>query len=702
MSPSLSRARLDLPRLGFAAALLVTVAFSAVSAFAQNTTSTAPHLPDMSSYDCTAVSSSTAASTRHIGQVIKGTYNEWHEFYISSQGQSRLACIGIDRPAPRQLTSDEAAKFLLDSFAVGAPTTAAPDQNQAKPQMLQPSDIEPDNVKPEPLKRLRKPKATDGASPATAQPNTPEQPPLPATKKFDDQGAVVAPLRERSTGLAAEPSDATTSISQTPATVGVEDRQQIPGTQTYPWNTLAYLSVTYSTNESFRCSATIVSPYVVLTAGHCVHDKTRGGYIKSARVYPGQTQNTLGDNNPIRPYGVKSDLQQAQTTQEWTQESGNDSYLVTEYKYDIASIEFKTPFTHTSTFMPVMYSSTGSPVTNAGYPADFQNTSAYGLYADSGSETSESFFGFHSSHVREFAIDASPGDSGSSFFYVDPNTGQRYVVGSLSYGDGQDDEAGGPWYDSWNQSILSGWVSWTPAAAAGSVSGLRVSSIFGSTQPNLVSYLRFYNSSSSAGTVAVTLSDYISGNILGTWTSPNLPAHSSLQFPIDQLENGANTTFTKSSVYSISVRPTFSGSFQNVLWRKQDATLTNLSTCDTPSTDQATLMNVHTSLLSAGYPSAVVIYNTSASNISLSLGIYHQQTGQRLGTYSTGQIPANGQQILPISTIEAGAGISPSATAAYHYNIKSDTAFTGYLQHLLNDVSAGMTTDMTESCALTP
>jgi V8-like Glu-specific endopeptidase len=694
MNPSVLRA-LSLSSVCFSAALLATTLFSSVSAYAQSPTPTTPHLPDMSSYDCSAMASGTTASTRHIGQVIKGKYNEWHEYYISSGTDQRLACIAMDRPTPKQLSSDEAAAFLLDSFAVGAPTSAPLDQTQGAPQTTAPADAEPLNVKPEPLKRLRKPPG--GSPPAVT---TPEPPPVPATKSFDDQGAMAAPAIEHNTAHGVQSSTAP-ATTQTPAATTTDDRQQIAATQTFPWNTLAFLVVTYSTGDSFRCSATIVSAYVVLTAGHCVHDKTLGGYITSARVYPGQTQNNLGDNSPIRPYGVKSDIQQAQTTQQWTQISGADSYFVTDYKYDIASIEFKTPFTHTSTFMPVIYSSTGNPVSNAGYPGQVNNLTAYGLYTDTGSETNDSL-SYRSSDVREFSLDASPGDSGSPFFYADPNTGQRYVVGSLSYGDETENVAGGPWYDSWGQSILSGWVSWTPAAAAGSVSGLRVASIFGSQQPNLVSYLRFYNSDASAGTVSVTLSDYVSGNILATWTSQSLPSHSSLQFPIDQLENGANTTFTKSSVYSIAVRPTFAGSFQNVLWRKQDATLTNLSTCDTPSTDQSFLMNVHSSLLSNGYPSAVVVYNTSTNPVSLSLGIYHQQTGQRLGTYVTGQIPANGQQILTMATIEAGAGISPGATGAYHYNIKSDNVFTGYLQHLLNNQAAGMTTDMTESCALSP
>ena len=91
--------------------------------------------------------------------------------------------------------------------------------------------------------------------------------------------------------------------------------------------------------------------YVVLTAGHCIHNSTRGGYVTSARFYPGQYQANLGDTVQ-RPYGSKADVAALQTTDTWTQISGSDSYPVTDYTSDMAAIEFKTPFTFTDTFMP--------------------------------------------------------------------------------------------------------------------------------------------------------------------------------------------------------------------------------------------------------------------------------------------------------------------------------------------------------------
>jgi len=462
--------------------------------------------------------------------------------------------------------------------------------------------------------------------------------------------------------------------------------------------------VTYPGNDMYRCSATVVSPYVVLTAGHCVHNKDRGGFITAARVYPGQNQSVVGDGQPIRPYGVKTDISSAQTTAMWTQISGEDSYNVIDYRHDFAAIQFKTPFTFTSTFMPVLYGSTGSPVTNVGYPANVNDDSsktAFGQYAQNGNETSNNFL--RNNHVREFAVDATGGNSGGPFFFFDSSTGQRYLVGLLSYGNDLDDEAGGPWYDSWNQSLVSGWVSWTPgAAAAGSVNGLRVASVFSSAQASLFSFLRFYNSGTTAGTVEVTLSDYTTGNILATWMSPSLPGLSARQFPIAEIEDNASTTFTKPMVYSVSVRPTFTGTFQNVVLRKLDGTISNVSTCDTIANSQRMLMNVHSSILQNSYPSAVVIHNTSTTSLNTSFGVYNSMTGQRLGTYTPTAIPANSQRVVTAVEIEANSGVSPTAGAIYQYNIRADSTFTGYLQHLVNNAAAAVIVDMTEGCTLTP
>jgi V8-like Glu-specific endopeptidase len=654
-------------------------------------------LPDLSSYDCAAVSTTPAAEVRHLGQWVKGKFFEWHEIYLSVGGKAKLACIGQVKPEAKQLSAAEVKAFLTDSAAIGAPNAnarTAPTERPADAAELRALQ----SMQAEPLKRRGR---APSAASATVQPGSaaPELPPVPAQKRMDpDQSSDATPLA--APVQRARPAEVAADTDAAPATVGVEDRVVVASTLAYPWNTIGFLAISYAGGASYRCSGTLVSPYVVLTAGHCIHNNTRGGYVVSARFYPGQSQATVSDAVQ-RPYGSKADVYALQTTDTWTQISGSDSYPVTDYRHDVAAIEFKTPFNFTSTFMPVLYSSTAGPVTNAGYPGIFQNTTAYGLYTDSGSDTSGNYL--RSNHVRQFAIDASGGDSGSPFFYIDPTTGQTSLVGSLSYADDLNDAAGGPWYDSWNQSLLASWVSWTPSAAvAGPVNGLRIGNIFSSAQMSSRSYLRFYNSGAAAGTVAVTLADPDTGAALATWTSPSIPAGSSLQFFIKDMEDNASQAFAKPPFYSLSVRPTFAGYMQHALWQVADNSLTNLTNCDTTAiTDAKTLMGVHSSLLAQGYPSTVVVYNTGVAAVNISLGIYDARNGNRLGTYTTGTLQPNAQKRATVSAMEAVAAISPQP-GMYHYVIKADTNFTGYLQHVMTNTSDNVVTDFTGVCRLAP
>jgi V8-like Glu-specific endopeptidase len=674
----IARARI----LGAAAGLVLTH-----GAYAQGVAKpSAIELPDLSSYDCAAIDPAKTAEVRHMGQVIKGQYHEWHEIYVNAGATPKLACISALVPQAHQMSADEAKAFLADSAAIGAPS--GPASGASLPAVPEPAD-----VKPEPPMHGRR--ALTPRSTEQQQGTTKELPPVPATKFADpssphDQGASIPREHSLADALATAPT----------ATVGIEDRVPV-STASYPFNTIGYLSVTYPDGESFRCSGTLVSPYVVLTAGHCVHNNNRGGFVNQVRFYPGQSQANLGDNVPLRPYGGKSDFSAVQTTQVWTQISGSDSYPVTDYRNDIAAVEFKTPFTFTSTFMPILYGSTTGPVTNSGYPAVVNNQNAYGQWDDSGAETADGQQ-LEAFHVREFAIDGSGGDSGSPFFFVDAS-GRQSLVGSLSYAEDTSDAAGGPWYDSWNQSLLSSWAAWTPnTATSGVISGLHLGGVFSSLQTTSQSYLRFYNSTTTDGSVTVTLANPDTGAALATWTSPNVPAGSELQFFIKDIEANADHSFSKPAYYSISVRPTFTGYMQHVLWQTVDNAITNLTNCDTAAVaDPKVLVGVHSSLLASGYPSTVVIYNTGTAAVNISLGIYDARNGARVGTYSTGLLQPNAQNIVSVANMEAAAQITPAA-GMYHYVVKADTPFTGYLQHVINNASDGVVTDMTTVCRLSP
>lgn len=236
-------------------------------------------------------------------------------------------------------------------------------------------------------------------------------------------------------------------------------------------------------------------------------------------------------------------------------------------------------------------------------------------------------------------------------------------------------------------------------SAQGKADPIRVGAVFSTTQQASRSFLRFTNTGASAGTVAVTLRDGASGQTLGQWTSPSIPAGSEQQYGIATLENETGIA-VKPSYYTMTVQANITGTFQHVLWREADGTLTNLSTCSAGiTTDPALLSAVHSSLLAVGYASAVVITNTGTTAAAPTLGIYDARDGAKVGVATFAAIAAGAQLNLSVQAIEAAAVMTPTG-GLLHYVIRLESGYAGYLQHLLTNVKGGVTTDMTTACAL--
>src|SRR5581483_7593986 len=106
-------------------------------------------------------------------------------------------------------------------------------------------------------------------------------------------------------------------------------------------------------------------------------------------------------------------------------------------------------------------------------------------------------------------------------------------------------------------------------------------------QSSSQSFLRFFNSGATSAAATVTIYDP-SGQRLGQWTSPDIAPSSELQYPIATIETGAGLTGTLPQYYSLAVNSGMTGTFQHVLYRPADGTLTNLSTCDTGVTGTLT------------------------------------------------------------------------------------------------------------------
>ncbi|MBD2018483.1 trypsin-like serine protease [Microcoleus sp. FACHB-53] len=195
------------------------------------------------------------------------------------------------------------------------------------------------------------------------------------------------------------------TIGPTPSSViGQDDRIRIDNTTTYPWRTQAKLYVTYPNGQIYGCSGTLISAKYLLTAGHCVHNPSRGGWITKMEVIPGL-------NGTYKPYGsVFATYFRSYTG--WTKDRNKN--------YDFALVTLDRNIGNTTGWLGYNYYSSINGVTGniAGYPGD--KGSVY-LYYDAGS------IGSSTSQRLHYQIDTNSGQSGSGIYRIINN--DRYVFG---------------------------------------------------------------------------------------------------------------------------------------------------------------------------------------------------------------------------------------------------------------------------------
>ena len=156
----------------------------------------------------------------------------------------------------------------------------------------------------------------------------------------------------------------------------------------------------------------------------------------------------------------------------------------------------------------------------------------------------------------------------------------------------------------------------------------------------------------------------------------------------------------KYDYYELQLYAAVGGYFQHVLYNPGSGTLTNLSTClQATTTDPYTVIGVHSSLIGGGFPSTITVVNSGAAPLTVPLGIYDARDGSKIGSYTTATIPPGAQVNLSVNTLETAAHVTPSA-GEYHYVIKADQPFAGFLQHTVTNIKAGAVTDMTTICLM--
>lgn len=215
----------------------------------------------------------------------------------------------------------------------------------------------------------------------------------------------------------------------------------------------------------------------------------------------------------------------------------------------------------------------------------------------------------------------------------------------------------------------------------------------------VASYLRVTNTSSSGGEVEVVFRNGGSSQVLGAWIG-EVPANASIQFDVDDMEALIGITPADAGeFYSLAVSANFTGFVQHALWNATGHSLTNLSSCSSDISDTGQYLgNVHTSQI-ADYPSIIVVQNTSSSSDVARFDVFDSRTGELIEENFSRVVPANSSVSFTVAEFAQAFNFSPD-NGQFHLNFVLDAGFTGFAQHIVNNQSAGVLTDMTAKCIL--
>ena len=128
--------------------------------------------------------------------------------------------------------------------------------------------------------------------------------------------------------------------------------------------------------------------------------------------------------------------------------------------------------------------------------------------------------------------------------------------------------------------------------------------------------------------------------------------------------------------------------------------MSNASTCDDGVTAvPKRLINIHSRNLAGDYPSTIAVTNTGDVAKGASLYTINASSGIFYGRYLGAEIPSRGLVHVSQDVIEAAMPFILT-TNAFHYNVREDSLFPGFLQHLVTNRRVGVTTDMTTMCRI--
>ncbi|MDP1989843.1 MAG: CFI-box-CTERM domain-containing protein [Syntrophales bacterium] len=367
--------------------------------------------------------------SRVVLQYIDGVFHKWEEYDLDKKG---TYCIFLRKPEQRRLSVGE-AKTLLENSARWREQGPPPGISQTVDTKNDPYYLAPPAA----------PKLPDNFqinnSPASQEPDRP----APSGYPGKEPRSGVHPER--------------LPLPRAEDVVGADDRIRVIDTETYPWNTVGFIGNTYPSGNSYRGSGAIVSPYMVLTAGHMVYNwDTEGGYASEIVFFPGQTQTVEGGTR-IRPYG------QFTTASRETNSNYIDALKTNpsdQFRYDYATVFFNTSFASVgiTTYMPVVFSISppiGDIINLAGYPGSVKGeTNSQAMWQSSGDVTSVT------DRILYYNADTTGGNSGGPVWQLTSGLRRIIAVHVVS-------TPGGCRLVSQNQGVIEAWMQWVPSGGGG-------------------------------------------------------------------------------------------------------------------------------------------------------------------------------------------------------------------------------------------